>query len=145
MKPTLLVGLRQTLRYVVPASATVPELLGGNDLFRAMPAVLATPNMVALMEWAATELLDAHAEPGEGSLGAHVDVAHLGATLPGQTVTVTAEVTRVDGRKVTFAVEAHDGIDRIGAGTHVRMIVRWDRFAERLREKAARIGGAGRG
>jgi fluoroacetyl-CoA thioesterase len=66
----------------------------------------------------------------------HIDVSHLAATVPGQTVTVDAECTGVNGRRVSFKLRAHDGIDLIGEGRHERMIIPWARFVARVNEKA---------
>ncbi|MEZ5843468.1 MAG: thioesterase family protein [Hyphomicrobiaceae bacterium] len=145
MKTRPAIGETHTLSCVVPKRMTVPELIPGDALLSNMPAVLATPNMIALMELACTELLARHTDEGEGSLGAHVDVAHTAATLPGQTVTVTATVEKVEGRKVAFVVEAHDGVDAIGRGRHVRMVVPWARFRQTLDAKAEKAGVAGLG
>jgi fluoroacetyl-CoA thioesterase len=83
-----------------------------------------------------------HLDPGEGSLGVHVDVSHSAATPPGLTVTVDADVTAVDGRRITFKVKAHDGVDLIGEGRHERFVVVWDRFNSRVAEKAKSVAGA---
>ena len=77
-----------------------------------------------------------HLDAGEGSLGTHVDVSHLAATVPGQTVKVDVEVAEVKGRKLVFKVRAHDGIDLIGEGRHERVVVAWDRFNAKVAEKA---------
>ena len=92
--------------------------------------------MVGLMEWTCLKVLAPHLNEGEGSLGVHIDVSHIAATVPGQTVTVDAECTRVEGRRVWFKVRAHDGIDLIGEGRHERMIIPWTRFVARVNEKA---------
>jgi fluoroacetyl-CoA thioesterase len=84
------------------------------------------------------KVLEPHIEAGEGSLGIHIDVSHIAATVPGQTVTVTAECTKVDGRRVTFRVKAHDGLDLISEGEHERMVVNWDKFEQRVNDKAKR-------
>lgn len=140
MKDTLKVGDRARLAFKVPAEKTVPHLYPESADFRAMPDVFATGFMVGLMEWACLEVLRPHLEPGEGSLGIHINVSHSAATVPGQTVTVAAECTSVNGRRVGFSVTAHDGVEVIGAGTHERMIVPWDRFVGRVNEKAKRAG-----
>ena len=101
-----------------------------------MPTVFATGFMVGLMEWTCMKVLEPHLEPGEGSLGIHIDVSHIAPTVPGQTVTVDATCTKVVGRKVWFDVKAHDGIDAIGAGRHERIIVHWNKFVDRVNEKA---------
>jgi fluoroacetyl-CoA thioesterase len=136
MKPTLVPGLKHSFSYVVPENKTVPYTYPESDIIAAMPKVFATGFMIVLMEWTCTQLMAPHLDAGEGSLGTHVDVSHLAATVPGQTVTVDAEVAEVKGRKLVFNVRAHDGIDLIGEGRHERVVVAWDRFNAKVAEKA---------
>jgi len=136
MKDTLQPGLSHVLEFTVPHAKTVPYLYPESDIYRGMPAVFATGFMVGLFEWAAVELLRAHLDDGEGSLGTHIDVSHEAATPPGMTVTATARLIEVDGRRVVFEVEAHDGADVIGRGRHERTLVKWSRFEDKLAEKA---------
>ena len=143
MKATLEPGAKTTFAFTVPSDKTVPAIYPEAAEFQTMPAVFATGFMVALLEWGAVKLLAPHLDDGEGSLGVHVDVSHLAATLPGQTVTVTATCTKVDGRRVSFDVEAHDGVDLISRGTHQRMVVPWDKFTAKVNAKAERAGVAG--
>ena len=140
MKPGLKPGVVGSASFVVTDAQLVPALFGGTA-FPAMPAVLATAQMVGLMEWGAVEALRPFYEEGEDSLGIHVDFDHSAPTLPGQTVTVTAEVTRVDGRIVDFRIEAHDGVDRIGGGAHRRAVIDTARFAQKLATKRAALEG----
>ena len=142
MKDTLKVGETHRFEYKVPATKTVPHLYPEAIEFTTMPTVFATGFMVGLMEWTAIQLLAPHLDDGEGSLGIHVDVSHVAATVPGQVVTVYAEVTGVQGRRVSFKVRAHDGIELIGEGLHERMIVPWDKFEAKVnaKAKAARVG-----
>jgi fluoroacetyl-CoA thioesterase len=140
MKVTLQPGATARLTFKVPAEKTVPNLYPESADFRAMPQVFATGFMVGLMEWCCLEALKPHLDPGEGSLGIHINVSHSAATVPGQLVTVDCECTSVSGRRVAFKVTAHDGVEVIGAGTHERMIVPWDRFVGRVNEKAKRAG-----
>lgn len=140
MKPTLKPGVKVQFSYTVPADKTVPHLYRGEPDFEAMPEVFATGFMVGLMEWSCMKVLAPHLDEGEGSLGISVNITHDAATLPGQTVTVDAECISVDGRRVEFHVSAHDGVDRIGEGSHGRMVVPWDRFIGRVNEKAAKAG-----
>lgn len=139
MKATLQAGLASRHIYVVPVSRTVPYLFPEAPEIATMPAVFASPSMIALMEWACVRLLNTHLDEGEGSLGVHVNVGHLAATLPGQTVTVDVAIAKVEGPKITFDVAAHDGLDKIGDGQHVRMVVPWSRFQERLDRKAEKV------
>lgn len=136
MKPTLKVGDKTDFSFRIPATKTVPHLYPEAHEFQLMPTVFATGFMVGLMEWTCLKVMENHIEPGEGSLGVHIDVSHVAATVPGQTVTVNAEVTKIDGRRIYFHVKAHDGIDLIGEGDHERMVVHWDKFESRVNEKA---------
>jgi fluoroacetyl-CoA thioesterase len=143
MKPSLKPGLTHRLSFRVTERQTVPNFYPESQMFQAMPAVFATGYMVGLFEWCCTELLNQHLDPGEGSLGIHVDFSHLAATPPGLTVTVDCEVTKVDGRRVSFFVSGHDGLEKIGEGRHERAIVNYEKFNERAAEKAqAALAGA---
>jgi fluoroacetyl-CoA thioesterase len=137
MKPTLVPGLSDTHGYLVTAANTVPHLAMDRSTFDDIPEVLATAYMAVMMEGACTKVLRPHLDANEGSLGIHLNVSHLAATVPGQTVTVTATIEKVEGRKVTFRVVAHDGLDRIGEGIHQRAIVPWERFKAGVAAKAA--------
>ena len=137
MKATLKAGLTHRFTYQVPAQKTVPHLYQEAPEFQSMPEVFATGFMVGLMEWTCIQLLAPHLDAGEGSLGTHIDVSHMAATPVGLNVTVDAECTAVRGRRASFRVRAHDGIDMIGEGQHERVIVLWDRFNAKVAEKAA--------
>src|ERR1700722_5346393 len=139
MKPPLKPGMAHRFSYKVPENKTVPYTFPESPEIAAMPKVLATGYMIVLMEWVCTQLLAPHLDPGEGSLGVHVDVSHLAATLPGMTVTVDVECSEVVGQRVSFKVKAHDGIDLIGEGRHDRFVVMWDKFNSRLAAKAAKL------
>ena len=145
MKDTLHPGASAQLLFRVTAEKTVPNLYPEAPEFREMPTVFATGFMVGLMEWTCLKVLEPHMDPGEGSLGVHIEVSHIAPTVPGQTVTVDAECTKVAGRRVSFHVKAHDGIDMIGEGNHERMIISWTRFVKRVNEKAkaARVAAIG--
>jgi fluoroacetyl-CoA thioesterase len=102
-----------------------------------MPSVLATGYFVALAEWACIELIKPHLDwPREQSLGTHVNLSHLAATPPGLTVEVRVRLASVEGRKLVFAVSAHDGVDTIGAGTHERHTIDAERFERKVAAKA---------
>jgi fluoroacetyl-CoA thioesterase len=138
MKATLKVGDKASFAYRVPADKTVPHLYPDAHEFQLMPKVFATGFMVGLMEWTCLHVLAPHLDEGEGSLGVHVNVSHLAATLPGQTVTVDAECTKIEGRRISFHVKAHDGLDVISEGDHQRVVVDWEKFEHRVNEKAKR-------
>ena len=93
MKETLRPGLEGLFRYTVPESKTVPRIYPEAPDFQAMPAVLATGYMVALVEWACIEVIKPHIDwPREQSLGTHVNLSHTAATPPGLTVEVKARL-----------------------------------------------------
>jgi predicted thioesterase len=97
-----------------------------------MPEVYGTPLMIYLMEVAASNAIRHHLPQGWVSVGYEVNVKHLAATPVGRKVIANATVKSVDGRMVTFSVEAHDGVTQIGVGTHVRALVDLVRFQQKL-------------
>jgi fluoroacetyl-CoA thioesterase len=139
MKATLKPGLAHRIVYTVPERATVPYTFPESPVIASMPAVFATGFMVMLMERACTEFLAMHLDPGEGSVGVHINVSHLAATPVGMTVTVDAVCADIVGQRVAFNVKAHDGIDLIGEGRHERFVVAWDKFKDRVAAKAAKL------
>jgi fluoroacetyl-CoA thioesterase len=101
-----------------------------------VPAVFATPMMIYLMELAAADAIQEHLPEGWFSVGVVVNVKHLAATPIGATVTARAEVTEVNDNLINFRVEAHDGIEKIGEGTHTRAAIDVQRFLKRVNAKA---------
>ncbi len=141
MKNTLQPGLTFQFKFEVPQTKTVPHLYPESEIFRQMPEVLATGFMVGLMEWACLEALRPHLDwPEEQSLGVLVNFSHLAATPPGLTVTVDVKLDRIDGRRLSFSVTAHDGIDKIAEGTHQRVVIDRERFNAKVAEKSRATG-----
>jgi len=97
--------------------------------------VFSTPNLVLLMEEASVEAVKDYLEDGETTVGTMVNIRHLAATPPGLTVTATAVLTEVDGRRLVFEVSAHDGVDIVGQGTHERFVVDRAKFIEKSLRK----------
>jgi predicted thioesterase len=100
-----------------------------------MPEVYGTPMMIYLMEVAAGDAIQKYLPEGWVSVGVVVNVKHLAATPVGFTVTAKAEVVSVSDSTVTFTVEAHDGVEKIGEGTHVRAPIELARFEKRVKSK----------
>jgi fluoroacetyl-CoA thioesterase len=98
-------------------------------------AVLATPVMINVIEAAALNAMEHLLPAGHQSLGIHLDVTHIAATPVGLQVTATAAVLRVEGRTITFRVEARDEVEAIGGGIHQRVVVSVARFDERVQRK----------
>jgi len=114
-----------------------PEHLANRFKDAMLPPVLATPVMILVMENAALNALKPYLEEGESAVGTAVDVRHLAATPVGREVRATAEVVKVEGRRVDFKVSASDGAEEIGNGTHQRIVIVLRSFNERLAEKTA--------
>lgn len=140
MKETLKPGLTHTFQFRIPETKTVPHLYPESQMFQEMPAVLATGYMVGLLEWACVEAIRPHLDwPAEQTLGTHVNFSHEAATPPGLTVTVNVLLQRVEGRKLVFDVQAHDGVDRISSGTHERFVIDATRFRNKVAEKTRKV------
>ncbi len=136
MKDSLKVGLTHQHHFCLTDAKMVPALYPEADSFRAMPAVFATGFMVGFLEWACIEAIKPHLDwPVEQSLGTAINVTHEAATPAGFTVTATVEVTEIDGRRVRFAVQAHDGVDLIARGTHERFVIDKARFDQKMAQK----------
>jgi fluoroacetyl-CoA thioesterase len=97
--------------------------------------VLSTPRMIGQMEWTCRQAVQPLLDAGHDTVGTHVNVAHLAAAPLGMTVRFTAEVIAVDGRRISFRVEAWDEKEKIGEGTHERTVINVAKFATRLAGK----------
>lgn len=136
MKPSLVVGLQYTHQMQVPVSKTVPALYPEAEEFLAMPEVFATGFLVGFLEWACIKAIHPYLDwPQEQSVGTHIDVSHQAATPAGLLVTAKVVLTAIDGRKLTFAVEAHDGVEIISQGTHQRYLIDRARFDAKVDAK----------
>jgi fluoroacetyl-CoA thioesterase len=136
MKVSLKPGIRYQHRFVVPSSKTVPALYPESPEFVAMPEVFATGFLVGFLEWACIKAINPHLDwPHEQTLGTHIDVSHEAATPPGLEVTATVELIEVDGRRLVFAVEAHDGVDLISRGRHERFVINREKFDAKIGAK----------
>jgi fluoroacetyl-CoA thioesterase len=141
MKDTLKPGIRYEHRLILPPSKTVPALYPEAEEFLVMPEVFATGFLVGFLEWACIKAVNPHLDwPREQSVGTHIDVSHEAATPPGLEVTATVELIGVDGRKLTFAVSAHDGVDLISRGRHERFVIDKTKFETKVGAKTARRG-----
>ena len=119
-------GLTATSRTTVEAHNTA-QAMGSGDL-----AVFATPAMVALMENAAMQAVAAHLPEGATTVGSEMNCSHIKPSKLGATITATAVLTAVEGRKLSFTVGASAEQGIIGEGVHVRFIVDRDRFLAKL-------------
>lgn len=120
------IGMRGEATLVVGEAQTAAAFGAGGV------KVLGTPVMIGLMENAAWRLVQPHMNEGETTVGILVNVRHLAATPMGDTVTATAELVEIDGRRLVFHVVARDSRQVIGEGTHERGRVLLDRFMARV-------------
>ena len=127
--PSIPVGAKGTFALIV-----TPEHLANRFKDVTLPPVLATPVMIMAMENAALNALKPYLGVRYSAVGTRVDVSHLAPTPVGRQVTAEAQVTKVEGRRVEFKIEARDGVEAIGAGTHERMVIDMARFIERLQK-----------
>src|SRR5256714_5464075 len=124
-------GLAGTATIIVGEEHTAPSIGSGRV------HVLATPVMINLMEAAALDAIERLLPPGHQSLGTHLNVGHYAATPIGMGLRASAAVTKVDGRTIEFRVEAFDDRERVGDGTHTRVVVNVERFDQRVQRKLA--------
>ena len=120
------IGLKHTSQLTVTDDVTAVKMGSGD-----MP-VLATPAMMALMENAAMQAVADELPEGCTTVGGHIASSHLKPSKVGDTVTATAEVVKVDGKKIEFKVLAYSGDVLIGEGTHLRFGVDRERFMSKL-------------
>lgn len=107
-----------------------------SEEFVVMPEVFATGFLVGFLEWACIKANNPHLDwPKEQTVGIHINVSHDAATLPGLEVTAIVELVKVDGRKLLFSVEAHDGIDLISKGQHERFVINKEKFDASIANK----------
>jgi fluoroacetyl-CoA thioesterase len=119
---------------------TVPEH-SARRFYANLPDVFATPFLGGLMEQVSAELIDQHLNPGEQSVGVSMNLKHLAATPLGMEVRVKTEIVAVEGRKLTFQLEAYDDVEKIGEATHERFIIVADKFNARVADKARKAAG----
>ncbi len=132
MRPGLSVGMTRTRRYTVDESSTIGFM--GEAL-----RVYSTPSMVLDVERTCRDFVGEFQDDSENTVGARVEIDHLGPTLLGMWVDVIATVTAVEGRRVNFDVEVRDALDVVGKAKHVRFVVELAKQKERLLAKAAKV------
>jgi len=138
MKPSLAAGITRTARLVVDRERTI-DFMGENA------RVYATPMLVRDVEVACRELLLAHLDDGEDSVGTRVELDHTSPTLCGMAVGITVTAVEVKGRAVTFTVEGRDALDTICRGKHHRFVVDVAATKARLAAKAEKAEKAEKG
>lgn len=126
-------------------SASVSHLVARRDLASSYgnPGVdvLSSMTLMTLLEGAAIAVLRPHLAPGEMTVGARMEMDHLAPTPEGFTVTATAELAEVAGRKLVFNISAHDGVEQVCRAAHVRFVVDAAKFLAGVAAKQERARG----
>ena len=122
-------GLKGTAELLVGEAHTAPQVGSGRI------HVLATPVMINLIEAVALAAVEHLLPAGHQSLGTHLDVRHIAATPVGMKAYAGAELVKIEGRTLSFRVEARDDIELIGDGMHRRVVVNVERFDLRVQRK----------
>jgi predicted thioesterase len=135
-------GVSMEISEIIKPGMTVEKRFQVEDQHSALQVgsggvpVLATPWMIAFMENAAFNLLEEVLPEGSSSVGVLVEVRHLAATPIGAAVRVQVEITEVEGKRVSFSLQAWDEHEEIGTGQHQRVIIDQNRFLRRVNEKS---------
>ncbi|MFR3044488.1 thioesterase family protein [Veillonella parvula] len=121
-------------------TATATVIVTESNIAKTMKSgsleVFATPAMCALMEEASQAAVQPYLEDGEGTVGISLSITHEAPTPLGATVTAKATVSAVEGRKITFDIEASDGVGIIGRGTHERFVINNEKFMAKVHSRA---------
>ncbi|MCJ7434094.1 MAG: thioesterase family protein [Anaerolineales bacterium] len=125
----LITGLNAEISVIVTESDTAAKWGSG------LVPVFGTPALVGLMEATAVKALEGHLPEGQTTVGGHIDVHHLAATPVGMKVRARAELTAIDGRKLTLQIEAWDEVEKIGEAKHERFVIDTEKFITRVRAK----------
>ncbi len=135
MRDSLAVGVTATQKITVDRERTIGFM--GDD-----GRVYSTPSMVRDIEQTCHELLMQHVDEGENSVGTHVSVDHIGATVEGDEVEVSVTITAVEGRAISFETTVKDTLEDVGRGVHKRFVVDVQKTYERLTEKRKKVMGS---
>lgn len=128
--PEIPVGITLTIQKKITDEETVANYGNGQ-----VDNLLSTPALVALMQEASSQLLDAKLPDGFITVTQMVQVIHEKPSKIGSTVTVKVEVTAFDGNKVQLAMHAFDDFGPIGLGNHVRAVVNKESLVKRLTDR----------
>ena len=132
MKDSLVAGISTTAKILIDQERTI-AFMGDEG------RVYATPSMVLDIEYTARNWLMEYLDEGEDTVGTHVSVDHIGATVEGDTVEVTITVDDVNGRAISMSAHVKDSLEDVGKGAHNRFVVDKAKTFERLEAKRAKI------
>ena len=140
MKDSLKPGLIVDFKYKVPESKTVPYLFPDIPEGQVMPKVFATGFLVGLFEFSCIKALNPHLEwPKEQTVGIGMNMTHTAATPEGMTITVKGKLEKMEGRKLTFSLEAYDDVEKISEAIHDRFVINAEKFNAAIDSKKAKV------
>lgn len=140
MKESLQPGLTVEFSYKVPENKTVPFLYPEFEEGQVMPKVFATGFLVGLYEFSCIKALNPHLDwPREQTVGIAINMNHTAATPQGMTITVKGKLEKVEGRKLTFSLEAYDDVEKISEATHERFVIYPDKFNAAVEKKKEKV------
>jgi fluoroacetyl-CoA thioesterase len=140
MKDSLKPGLMVDFKYKVPENKTVPYLYPDIEEGQIMPKVFATGFLVGLYEFSCIKSLNPHLDwPKEQTVGIGINMTHTAATPAGMTITVKGKLEKMEGRKLTFSLEAYDEVEKISEATHERFVINAEKFNAAIDNKKAKV------
>ena len=134
MKDSLLTGLAITKKIEVNRDRTI-GFMGDEG------RVYSTPSMVEDIEYTCHQLIQSHLDEGENTVGTHVSVDHVAATVEGDTVEVTITIIKIDGRAISMKATVTDSLEEVGRGKHSRFVVDVNKTFDRLQAKREKVFG----
>jgi fluoroacetyl-CoA thioesterase len=139
MKDSLQPGLTVDFTFKVPENKTVPFLYPEFGEGLVMPKVLATGFLLGLFEFSCIKALNPHLDwPNEQTVGIGMNMTHTAATPEGMTITVKGKLNKIEGRKLTFSLEAFDDMEKVSEATHERFVINAEKFNAALAKKIAK-------
>ena len=132
MKDSLVVGISTSVKILVDKDRTI-AFMGDEG------RVYATPSMVLDIEYTARNWLMEYLDEGEDTVGTHVSVDHIGATVEGDTVEIVITVKELNGRTIMMTTRVKDSIEDVGKGNHNRFVVDKSKTFARIEEKRVKI------
>ena len=136
MKDSLQPGLTVEFKFKVPENKTVPYLYPEFDEGKVMPKVFATGFLLGLYEFSCIKMLNLHLDwPNEQTVGIGMNMTHTAATPAGMTITVKGKLDKIEGRKLTFSLEAFDDAEKISQAIHERFVINAEKFNAAIDKK----------
>jgi predicted thioesterase len=116
---------------------TTPEM-AASRFHESSPRVLSTPSLLTFMQTTCADVLAPFLDRGEMAVSIKIEMSHLASTPIGMTITIRAEVIRVDGRRIYFKVEAFDEMEKIAQGYNDMFIIDEERFERGIKRKVGK-------